>query len=94
MLVDFSKSEFDQDFRETCIATLSNFSDAENVRLLVHNSLSKIDFYKELIRIFGYAGSGKVQIAAGNLVVNFLAGPATVDFPRIFINEGVIESAL
>lgn len=53
ILVDFSKNSFDQDFREVCIATLSNFSSQENVRLLVYNSMKQHGFYRELVAIFG-----------------------------------------
>jgi len=60
ILVDFSKSNFDQEFREICIATLSNFTSADNVRLLVHNSFNKLDFYRELVRVFGFADSENI----------------------------------
>lgn len=38
-LADFTKRQFDSIFREISIAAISNFTLAENVRILVHNSL-------------------------------------------------------
>lgn len=60
ILNDFSKTKTDHEFREICIATLSNFSDTENVRLIVHTSLKKFNFYKELVQIFGFSESESI----------------------------------
>jgi len=60
IIADFAKSSFDQDFREVCIATLSNFSSQENVRFMVYNSMKQHGFYRELIAIFGQASSENI----------------------------------
>lgn len=94
ILVDFSKSDFDTEFRETCVCTLSNFSTSNNVRLLVHNSLQKMDFYKELVRTFGYGTNENIQCAAGTVLANFMVPPFAADFPNIFMNIGIVGVSL